>query len=83
VSPGWGACCDLILCLVVVVGATLEVEKFVSVQSHRGKEAAMTTARHGSAHIGPSPHRGRVTAGIAVLAIAALPLLALVWLLFD
>jgi hypothetical protein len=43
----------------------------------------MTTARHGSAHLDRSPHRGRLAAGIAVLAVAALPLLLLVWLLFD
>lgn len=44
----------------------------------------MTTARHGSAHIDRTPHRGgRRAAGIAVLAVAALPALALVWLLFD
>jgi hypothetical protein len=43
----------------------------------------MTTASHGSANIDRHPYRGRLAAGIALLTIAALPVLGLVWLVFD
>ena len=42
----------------------------------------MNTASHGSTDI-DRPHRVRLGVGIGILAAAALPLLVLVWLLFD
>jgi hypothetical protein len=42
----------------------------------------MTTARHGSGHV-DRPHPARVGAGIGILVVAALPVLALMWLAFD